>query len=72
MKSLEKNKTWVLVPKPKGVKNLACKWLNKKKDGISRVKKPRFKSRLVSKGFAPRSLIDFTEILSPMVTLQLS
>lgn len=43
MESLEKNKTWDLVPKPKGVEIVACNWLYKKKFVIADVEKPRFK-----------------------------
>ena len=51
MKSLRKNKTWILMDQPKKQKVVGCKWIFKKKEGIPGVERPRFKARLVAKGF---------------------
>ena len=51
MKSLRKNKAWILVDQPKKQKAVECKWIFKKKEGILGVERPRFKARLVAKGF---------------------
>ncbi|RVW57769.1 Retrovirus-related Pol polyprotein from transposon TNT 1-94 [Vitis vinifera] len=61
MASLRKNQTWELVPLPEGVKPVDCKWLFKIKDGISKDEPPKYKSRLVAKGFSQKEGIDYNE-----------
>lgn len=51
MHSFNKNNTWVIVPKPQGVKTVAYKWLSKIKEAILDEKELRYKSRLVVRGF---------------------
>ena len=67
IESLLKNKTWDLVPLPKGKRALPNKWVYrlKEEDGG----KKRYKARLVVKGFAQKKGIDFDEILSPIVKM---
>lgn len=67
MCSLEKNGTWIVVPKPKNVKIIGRKWVYTKKEGIPGVEPPRFKSRLVAKGYSQREGIYYNEILAPVV-----
>ncbi|RVW64151.1 Retrovirus-related Pol polyprotein from transposon TNT 1-94 [Vitis vinifera] len=67
MASLRKNQTWELVPLPEGVKPVDCKWLFKIKDGISEDEPPKYKSRLVAKGFSQKEGIDYNEVFSPVV-----
>ncbi|GJW81785.1 retrotransposon protein, putative, ty1-copia subclass [Tanacetum coccineum] len=55
MDSLRKNKTWELVDHPAGQKLVSCKWLFKIKEGIEGVQKPRYKARLVARGFTQRA-----------------
>jgi hypothetical protein len=65
--SLQRNSTWDLVELPAGKRPLKCKWIYKKKDGISGVEPTRWKARLVVKGFEQREGIDFNEVFSPVV-----
>lgn len=67
MISLKKNGTWVLVDRPKGQKTIGCKWVFKRKAGITGVKPPRYKGRLVAKGYSQKEGIDFQEIFAPVV-----
>ncbi|GJZ23343.1 retrovirus-related pol polyprotein from transposon TNT 1-94 [Tanacetum coccineum] len=67
MDSLRKNKTWELVNPPTGQKLVSSKWLFKIKEGIEGVQKPRYKARLVARGFTQREGIDYNEeFSSPM------
>ena len=71
--SIEQNKTWELVPLPKGQKVLPCKWVFKKKF-TSPNATPKYKARLVAKGFKQEYGIDFEEIfllVVKMMTLRL-
>ncbi|KAL5562447.1 hypothetical protein UlMin_032194 [Ulmus minor] len=52
--SLQKNAKWKLVPRLKDQKIVDCKWIFKIKEGASKSKSMRFKTRLVAKGFTQR------------------
>ncbi|GJT25902.1 retrotransposon protein, putative, ty1-copia subclass [Tanacetum coccineum] len=65
--SLRKNKTWELVYHLVGQKLVSCKWLFKIKEGIEGVQKPRYKARLVARGFIQRAGIDYNEVFSLVV-----
>nr|GEW89912.1 retrovirus-related Pol polyprotein from transposon TNT 1-94 [Tanacetum cinerariifolium]GEW89915.1 retrovirus-related Pol polyprotein from transposon TNT 1-94 [Tanacetum cinerariifolium] len=67
MDYIKKNKTWELVDHPAGQKLVSCKWLFKIKEGIEGVQKPRYKARLVARGFTQRVCIDYNEVFSLVV-----
>ena len=52
MQSFSKNKTWELVPLPKVVKLVGCKWVFKKKEGLPGVEYTRFKAWFYGTGFS--------------------
>ena len=65
---LEQNQTWDLVPKPKHVKPISCKWVYKIKhcpDGSIE----RYKARLVARGFSYQYGLDYDETFSPVTKL---
>jgi histone deacetylase 1/2 len=64
--ALLKNKTWHLVPSPKGKNIINCKWvfkLKRKADGSI----DKYKGRLVAKGYKQRYGIDYEDTFSPVV-----
>ena len=67
MEYLLKNKTWDLVPLPKGKRVLPKKWVYrlKEEDGGNK----RYNAILVVKGFAEKNDIDFDDIFSPVVKM---
>jgi hypothetical protein len=66
MQSLEKNCMWDVVPLPKGKKHVHRKWIYKRKEGLSPSEPPKYKGRLVAKGF-----IRFLVLIIMMCSLQL-
>lgn len=60
--SLEKNGTWVLIERLKGQKLVGCRWIFKLKPGIPGVEEPRFKGKVVAKGYSQKEGIDYKEI----------
>ncbi|GKA82366.1 retrovirus-related pol polyprotein from transposon TNT 1-94 [Tanacetum coccineum] len=68
IESLHKNKTWELVPLPRGRKPIENKWVYKiKKNGDDQVE--RYRARLVVEGYAQKEGIDFNEIFSLVVRM---
>ena len=65
--SFKKNKTWTLVDRPLWKRVVGCKWLFKIKDGVGKEDMPRYKARLVVRGFTQVSGIDFNEVFSHVV-----
>jgi len=64
--ALLRNKTWHLVPPPKGKNIIGCKWVYKikrKADGTV----DRYKARLVAKGYKQQYGIDYEDTFSPVV-----
>ncbi|KAI5315215.1 hypothetical protein L3X38_044391 [Prunus dulcis] len=68
MQSLHENHTYDLVNLPKGRRALKNKWVYRLKTEKNN-SKPRFKARLVVKGFNQKKGIDFEEIFSPVVKM---
>nr|GEZ18785.1 zinc finger, CCHC-type [Tanacetum cinerariifolium] len=62
MDSLRKNKTWELVDPQAGQKLVTCKWLFKIKEEIEGVQKPRYKARLVARGFTQRADFELEQL----------
>ena len=68
MDSLAKKKTWDLVELPESRKVVGCKWVYKLKKGVDDTV-PRYKDRLVAKGFSQKVGIKFPDIFSPVAKL---
>ncbi|RVW21876.1 Retrovirus-related Pol polyprotein from transposon TNT 1-94 [Vitis vinifera] len=68
MKSLHKNNTYELMELPKGKRALKNKWVLKRKFKPN-ISQPRYKARLVVKGFSQKKDIDFEEIFSLVVKI---
>jgi hypothetical protein len=67
MESLEKNGTWNLVKLSQNKKPIRCKWIFKRKEGISPSEPAKYKARLVAKGYSQISGIDYNDVFSPVV-----
>lgn len=68
MESLYDNHTFDLVKLPKGKKALKNRWVYRLKQE-EHSSNPRYKARLVVKGFNQRKGVDFSEIFSPVVKM---
>ncbi|KAK9220923.1 hypothetical protein WN944_009347 [Citrus x changshan-huyou] len=67
MESLQRNQTWTLVPNLGNKKLISCKWIFKRNEGIPDVEPPKYKARLVARGFTQRKGVDFNEKFSPVL-----
>ncbi|KAL0423115.1 UNVERIFIED_CONTAM: putative mitochondrial protein [Sesamum radiatum] len=63
--ALKRNQIWELVPKPKGVKPISCKWVYKIK-GRSDGSIKRHKARLIARGFSQRYGLDYDKTFNPI------
>ncbi|KAJ4716959.1 Retrovirus-related Pol polyprotein from transposon TNT 1-94 [Melia azedarach] len=68
MKSLHENHTFELVKLPKDKRALKNNWVYRIKQE-EYTSQPRYKARLVVKGFSQRKGVDFDEIFSPVVKM---
>ena len=66
--SIHHNHTWELVELPVGRNLLPCKWVSRYKY-LSNLDKPKYKSRLVAKGFKQEHGVDYEEIFSHVVKM---
>lgn len=67
MISLKKNGTWDLVKKPEKKRVIGCRQVYKRKPRIPGVEDPRYKSRLVAKGYSQVEGIVYNEVFAPVV-----
>jgi hypothetical protein len=61
MNSMHENQVFELVDPPKGKNIVKCRWVFTLKDGIP----PKYKARLVARGFSQRFGVDFEETYAP-------
>ncbi|BBN67221.1 transposable element gene, partial [Prunus dulcis] len=70
MDALTKNKTWDLVPLPRGKKAVGCRWVftlkHKAYGSID-----RYKARLVAKGYTQTYGVDYLETFAPVTKLNI-
>ena len=66
MDSIRSNRTWSLVQLPPGKKAISSKWVYKVKPGTPG-NPPRYKARLVARGFQQKDGVDFLETFAPVV-----
>ncbi|MCO5571589.1 hypothetical protein L7F22_025334 [Adiantum nelumboides] len=62
------SETWELKELPKGKHVLPCKWAYKKTHTADDPE-PKYKARLLAKGFKQKKGVDFDEIFSPIVKM---
>jgi hypothetical protein len=63
--SLVVNKTWSLVPLPKGRKPISCKWVFKIKHGVDG-EVECYKAKLVARGFTQTFGVDYNKTFAPI------
>ncbi|XP_072150024.1 uncharacterized protein [Setaria viridis] len=68
IKALNENQTWDLVPRPKEVKPISCKWVYKIKTCLGGSVE-RYKPRLVARGFSQQYGLDYEETFSPVIKI---
>ena len=68
MKSLGENHTYDLIELPQGKRPLKNKWVYRLKSEENN-SQPRYKARLVVKGFSQKKGVDYDEIFSPVVKM---
>ncbi|MCO5578144.1 hypothetical protein L7F22_031982 [Adiantum nelumboides] len=66
--SIIANETWELTELPQGKQVLPCKWMYKKKYTTENPK-PKYKARLIAKGFKQKKGVDFNENFSLVVKM---
>lgn len=64
--SIQSNHTWTLVSLPPNARAISSKWVYKLKPGTS-THPPRYKARLVARGFEQKDGVDFLETFAPVV-----
>ena len=65
MRALEKNQTWEMVPRPKGIQPIRCRWVFNVKHNADGTLKS-YKAQLVAKGYIQTYGIDYLETFAPV------
>ena len=68
MNSIHANGRWDLVELPKNRKALPCRWVYRLKQTTDSPR-PKYKARIVAKGFRQEYGVDFDEVFSPVVKM---
>ncbi|MGI4416855.1 reverse transcriptase domain-containing protein, partial [Klebsiella pneumoniae] len=66
---IEKNNTWILVPRPKNKNVIGTKWVFRNKLN-EEGKVVRNKARLVCKGYSQKERVDYNETFAPVARLE--
>ena len=69
MEAIDRNHTWELVAPPPNCKPIGLKWLFKVKIS-AKGEIPRYKARLIVKGYSQRQGIDFDEVFAPVIRFE--
>jgi hypothetical protein len=68
LNSIQANETWDLVELPWNRKALPCKWIYRLKQ-VFAFDSPKYKARIVAKGFRQEYGVDFDEVFSSVVKI---
>ena len=68
MNFIRENQTWDLVALPKNRRALLCRWVFRLKETLD-LASPKYKAKLVMKGFRQEYRVNFDEIFSPIVKM---
>jgi hypothetical protein len=66
IQSIIQNDTWKLVNPPPGIRPISCKWIYKVKEGLDKAN-PRYKYRLVARGFEQQEGRGYSDTVAPVV-----
>lgn len=67
IKSLHKNKTQGVVELFKEKMAIGCKWVFRKKEAVLEKEEEKFKAWLLANGYPQREVVDYNEVLFPVV-----
>ena len=69
LKSLHDNGTWTMVPRPRDRKVIGVRWVFRIKPATAQQPEPRYKARLVVKGYSQVAGIDFNDTFAPTLNM---